>query len=158
MKKCIIAAGLSVAVIGTLWWARQSMPPPALMATVIGTTNHPGGWMACLVAVTNRTTNRLIVLVPLSRDSSRRASLSAFPTNLFLCPVGIEGHGNKVVTVLHTQPNQQELVLHYGVSRDFSGWGYRIRRWLRLPRGQPRDFLSNPQALVVKATLDKERK
>lgn len=149
MKHRLLLAALVLAAVACFWKVVASLPPVGITARYVGRTNYPSGWTGLWIAVTNVTTNELTVLVPMDLSNRSRTRLSPVPTNVFLCPVKFSAGQGKVSAFLQTEPHQRKLLIHFGPQRDFSGLGYRIRRWLRLPRGQPRDFLSRPHTLVL---------
>jgi len=149
MKRRLLLAAAVLGAAACFWIFVASFPPVAITARYVGRTNYPSGWTGLWIAVTNATTNDLTVLVPMDRSNTRRTKLSPVPTNVFFCPVKFPARQGKVSAFLQTDEHQQKLAIHFGEQRDYSGLGYRLRRWLRLPRGQPRDYFSNPHTLVL---------
>jgi hypothetical protein len=147
MKRRLLLAVLVLSVGAFIWALARSLPPVAITARFIARTNYPNGWIGCLIAVTNVTTNNLVMLVPMDTSMARGFRTPVLPTNVFFCPVQVPVGGGKVAPLLQTEAHPQKVRIHFGQPRDHSGIVYRLRRWLHLPRGQPRDFLSNPQTL-----------
>jgi len=149
MKRRLILTAATLGLGVVIWGFVHALPPAPITAQFVGRTNYPSGARGCLIAVTNITTNNLTVLVPMDLSMTRQSRSPVPPTNVFFCPLQLRAGGGKVASFLQTEARQQRVDIYFGQSRDFSGIVYRLRRWLRLPRGQPLDLLSNPQTLEL---------
>ena len=152
MKRRLLLAALVLGVGAFV--LVPSSPPVPITAGFVGRTNYANGFTGCLLALTNVSTNPVLVLVPMDLATRNERQRASGPPHPFFCPVQLPAHSGKVVPFLQTEAHQPRMPVHFGGSRDSSGLVYRLRRWMHLPRGQPRDFLTNPRTLMVELPPD----
>jgi hypothetical protein len=148
MKRILLGVLLILAT-ALIWILARSLPPVPITAQFLRWTNYPSGRTVCLLAVTNISTNEVTLLLPMEFRSSPNSSTAAVPTIVWFCPLKFLPQSGRVASFVQTEAHPRKAALHYGERISSVSIIFRVRRWLHLRPGQPRDFLSNPHTLVI---------